>query len=80
LGWKKKKKKHQKQRNKERREAPYYKRKDHGERQRGWELKMISFNVRGLNPQSKQKAVEKLIYQETPHILCFNETRLQAPL
>ena len=43
-------------------------------------MKLISFNVRGLNAQSKQKAVEKLIYQEAPHIVCLNETKLQAPL
>ena len=41
---------------------------------------MISFNVRGLNAPSKHKAVEKLIYKETPHIVCLNETKLQAPL
>ena len=35
-------------------------------------MKLISFNVRGLNAQSKQKAVEKLIYQEAPHIVCVS--------
>ena len=43
-------------------------------------MKLISYNVRGLNAQSKQKAVEKLIYPEVSHIVCLNETKLQAPL
>jgi len=44
------------------------------------EFKLISFNVRGLNSESKQKIVYDLLKHNRPQMVCFSETKLQSPL
>ena len=44
------------------------------------EFSLITFNVRGLNTESKQKIVYDLLKHNRPQIVCFNETKLQSPL
>jgi exonuclease III len=41
---------------------------------------LISYNVRGLNSVGKQEALHRVIQQQSPHIICLNETKLQGPL
>ena len=44
------------------------------------EFKLISFNVRGLNSESKQKVVDELVRRNKPHMVCFSETKLQSAM
>ena len=44
------------------------------------EFKLISFNVRGLNQEFKQKVVYDLLKHNRPKMVCFSETKLQSPL
>jgi exonuclease III len=37
---------------------------------------MVSFNVRGLNSETKQKVVYDLLKHNRPQLVCFNETKL----
>ena len=42
---------------------------------------MLSYyNLSGLNSVGKQEALHNVIYHQTPHIICLNETKLQGPL
>ena len=44
------------------------------------EFTLVSFNVRGLNGEAKQKIVYDLLKHNRPQVVCFNETKLQTPL
>ena len=44
------------------------------------EFKLLSFNVRGLNSESKQKVVDELVRRNRPHMVCFSETKLQSAM
>ena len=55
-------------------ETAYYERK--GEKEVTDELVLFSYNVRGLNQEGKQDALYKIVQQERPHLICFNETKL----
>ena len=44
------------------------------------EFTMLSFNVRGLNSEAKQRIVYDLLKQNRPQLVCLNETKLQCPL
>jgi hypothetical protein len=44
------------------------------------EFILVSFNVRGLNEEAKQKIVYDLLKHNQPQVVCFNETKLQTPL
>ena len=40
------------------------------------ELTMLSYNVRGLNTESKQQKVYEVLRLHKPHLVCLNETKL----
>ena len=44
------------------------------------ELTMLSYNVRGLNTESKQQKVYEVLRLHKPHLVCLNETKLQSAL
>ena len=49
--------------------------------QRDWEeFKLVSFNVRGLNSEAKQKIIYDLLKHNRPQMVCFSETKLQSPM
>ena len=49
--------------------------------QRDWEeFKLVSFNVRGLNSEAKQKIIYDLLKHNRPQRVCFSETKLQSPM
>ena len=63
-----------KKKRQESKETAYYERKGRGEENN--ELVLLSYNVRGLNQEGKQDALYKIVQQERPHLICFNETKL----
>ena len=63
-----------KKKRQESKETAYYERK--GKKEVTDELVLISYNVRGLNQEGKQDALYKIVQQERPHLICFNETKL----
>lgn len=44
------------------------------------EFKLISFNVRGINWENKQKIFYDLLKHNRPQMVCFKETKLLSPL
>ena len=63
-----------KKKRQESKEIAYYERK--GKKEVTDELVLLSYNVRGLNQEGKQDALYKIVQQERPHLICFNETKL----
>jgi exonuclease III len=41
-------------------------------------MKIVSWNVRGLDRLDKRKEVCKLVREKNPHIVCLQETKLQV--
>ena len=44
------------------------------------ELTMLSYTVRGINTEEKQKNLYKILAKFRPQLVCLNETKLQSPL
>ena len=40
------------------------------------ELTILNLNIRGLNSAAKQVAIDNVVKQVDPHIICLNETKL----
>ena len=46
--------------------------------ERVWEMKIVSWNVRGLGGLEKRKEVRDLVREKTPFIMCIQETKIQS--
>jgi exonuclease III len=46
-------------------------------RVRVWEMKLLSWNVRGLGSYEKRKEVRSLVKAKNPLVMCLQETKLQ---
>jgi hypothetical protein len=40
-------------------------------------MRIVSWNVRGLNGLEKRKEVKELVREKVPFVLCIQETKLQ---
>ena len=41
-------------------------------------LKILSWNVRGVNDSSKRKLIKAIMRKQRPDLLCFQETKMQV--
>ena len=44
------------------------------------EITILNLNIRGLNSAAKQLAIDKVVNEVHPHVICLNETKLQYEL
>ena len=44
------------------------------------EITILNLNIRGLNSAAKQVAIDNVVKQVDPHVICLNETKLQYEL
>jgi len=49
-------------------------------RRKGWgfEMKIFSFNVRGLGTGEKKREIRRLISEKSPDVFCIQETKLEV--
>ena len=44
------------------------------------EITILNLNIRGLNSAAKQVAIDNVVKQVDPNVICLNETKLQYDL
>ena len=44
------------------------------------DITILNLNIRGLNSAAKQAAIDNVVKQVDPHVICLNETKLQYDL
>ena len=44
------------------------------------EFTILNLNIRGINSAAKQLAIDNVVNEVNPHVICLNETKLQYEL
>ena len=44
------------------------------------EITILNLNIRGINSAAKQLAIDNVVNEVNPHVICLNETKLQYEL
>lgn len=43
-----------------------------------FQMKLISYNIRGLGGKVKKKEIQKLVREQKPNMLCVQETKMEV--